>query len=68
MSDPLEGYLTVAQLAAHCHRSVKTVRRWLREPDGLPHTKLGGTVLINVDSFRDWLAARERRPNPRRAA
>lgn len=68
MNDPLEGYLTVAQLAVHCRRSTKTVRRWLRAPDGLPHTKLGGTVLINVEHFRYWLDQRERRPNPRRAA
>jgi len=44
----------------------KTVRRWTREPDGLPYATMGRTILIHRPTAREWLHSRIRHPNPRR--
>jgi hypothetical protein len=51
---------TVADVAQHCRRSDRTVRRWLA--DGLPHVKTGPAkqagVLVRWSDLEKFLAAR----------
>ena len=62
----LEGFLTEPELARELKRCVRTIRRWTREPDGLPYTVIGKQRLHNRESVVRWLMQRERRLNPRR--
>ena len=66
--EALSGYLTKTALAKEFGVSTRTVDRWRNQPNGLPFTTAGATVLFNVVSVRKWLAKRERHPNKRRAA
>jgi hypothetical protein len=70
MSSPpielLDGCLEVEVFARTINRHPRTVIRWMREPDGLPYTRLGKTPLIHVPTAREWLLGRMRKPNPRR--
>jgi hypothetical protein len=58
--------ITEVELARRLGRSRRTLKRWRDQPDGLPHCKLGSAVLFRVDTVVEWIAAQERRPNPRR--
>jgi len=65
----LDGYLPRSDLAdALGGISPRTIARYERQADGLPHTTVGGKKYYRVDSVRAWLASRERKPNPRRRA
>jgi hypothetical protein len=65
----LDDFLDLAPFAAQVDRHVRTVRRWLDQPDGLPYTRLGNRILIHVPTAREWmLGSQMRRPNPRRTA
>ena len=64
----LDDYLPRVGLAAQLDVSERTLARYENAPDGLPVTLIGGRKLYRLDSVRAWLAARERRPNPRRRA
>jgi len=44
----------------------RTVRRWTKEPDGLPYSWYGKTLIIHIPSARQWLFNKMRRPAPRR--
>jgi hypothetical protein len=70
MSSPtpelLDDCLEVEAFAHKIKRHHRTVLRWMREPDGLPYTRLGKTPIIHIPTAREWLLARMRRPNPRR--
>jgi hypothetical protein len=66
--DPLEGYLDLAPFAKKVKRHPRSVRRWTREPDGLPFVKLGNRVLIHVDTAKAWIFSRMQKPNPSRSA
>jgi hypothetical protein len=70
MSSPtpelLDDCLEVEAFARKIKRHHRTVLRWMREPDGLPYTRLGKTPIIHIPTAREWLLARMRRPNPRR--
>jgi hypothetical protein len=62
----LDGYLTRKQLAqalAVCERSIARAEN---QPDGLPSLMIGGRKLYRIDAVRQWLARRERIPNPTR--
>jgi hypothetical protein len=66
--EALRGYLTKAALSKEFGVSERTIDRWRNQPNGIPYTTAGATVLFNVVSVRKWLAKRERYPNRRRAA
>jgi hypothetical protein len=46
--------------------SVRTVKRYENEPNGLPFIKIGGKCYNKPSSARAWLEARETRANPSR--
>ena len=71
MSSPttelLDDCLEIEAFAHTIKRHPRTVIRWMREPDGLPYTRLGKTPLIHVPTAREWLLSRMRHPNQRRS-
>lgn len=62
----LADYISSADLADDLGVSERTLARYENQPDGLPVTLIGGRKFYRMESLRKWLAARERRPNPRR--
>jgi hypothetical protein len=63
--DLLEGYLDMEPFAAQVKRDPRTVRRWTRQKNGLPHLYLGSRLLIHVPTARDWMMSRMRnKPGP----
>src|SRR5262245_36594452 len=62
----LDDFVDLEPFAAEAKRHVRTVRRWLDQPDGLPYTRIGNRILIHVPTAREWLMKRMRRPAPRR--
>jgi hypothetical protein len=64
----LAGYIDEAALAKAFKKSKRTIARWRNQPDGLPYTTAGATVLVDVCVARDWLRSRMTRPNRRRRA
>lgn len=62
----LSGFLTIEELAAELDKSVRTVERWVAQPDGLPYTQLGNRRLFRPEAVREWIIAREQQRNPRR--
>ncbi|MBB4277253.1 transcriptional regulator [Rhizobium mongolense] len=64
----LQGYLDREQLARELGCTTRTIHTYENLPDGLPSLMLGGKKLYRVEAVRQWIAGRERRPNPRRAA
>jgi hypothetical protein len=64
----LDDYIDDSELARKLKVTTRTTRRYRNEPDGLPYLTIGGRIYYRIPSVMDWLAARERRPNPRRAA
>ena len=61
--------ITIKQFAARLELSVRTVRRWIADPDHpLPCYKpTSKTIFIRIADFEVWLEAarRERRPEAR---
>jgi hypothetical protein len=66
-SDLLDGYLDIDPFAVVVDRHPRTVRRWTKEPDGLPYVKIGSRVLIHVETAKAWIFGRMRHPNARRS-
>lgn len=68
MSDTsvLDDFLDLDAFAAEVDREPRTIRRWMNEPNGLPHTQIGNRILVHVPTAREWILGRMRRPNPRR--
>jgi hypothetical protein len=65
----LDGWLELDDFARdEVKRHPRTVKRWTKKPNGLPFAYLGKTPIIHVPTARQWLLARLRRPNQRRAA
>jgi hypothetical protein len=65
-TDFLSDYVELEPFAAQVKRHHRTVRRWLQQPNGLPHTRLGNRILIHIPTAREWLLGRMKHPNPRR--
>lgn len=63
----LQDYLDRESLAAELHCHTRTVDRLRTGPNGLPFVQIGGRVLFRRETVKEWLAAQERRPNPRRS-
>ena len=66
--DILGDYVDRATLAHNLGISARTLWRYENQPDGLPSLMIGGRKHYRVEAVKAWLAKRERRPNPRRAA
>jgi hypothetical protein len=66
MSNLLDDYLDLEPFARQLNRHPRTVRRWLSEPGGLPHTRIGNRILIHIPTAKAWIFSRMRKPNPRR--
>jgi hypothetical protein len=67
-TDFLKDYADVEPFAAEAKREPRTIRRWMKQPNGLPYVKLGNRVLIHIPTARAWLASRMCHPNPRRVS
>jgi hypothetical protein len=63
----LAGYLTLAQLAKQIRRSERTLARWHLMRVGPPRVLVGNTPYYSVQSVREWLHAREQKPQKIRA-
>jgi hypothetical protein len=61
--DDLEPVRTVARRLG---RSVRTVMRWTKMPDGLPFVRVGQTPYLHAPPTRQWIERRLKRPNPTR--
>ncbi len=67
----LEGHVGREELAKIFGVTVRTIARWYKEKDGLPHILLGGRIIFNIESVKRWLAKREHSispPSPKRRA
>jgi hypothetical protein len=62
----LEGFVAVERLAADLGKNPATICRWMDRPDGLPFVRLGRKRYIHVETARQWMIGRTRRPNPTR--
>lgn len=62
----LADYISRQTLAEQLNVCERSIARYENAADGLPVTIVGGRKLYRLDAVRAWLAARERRPNPRR--
>lgn len=63
----LDDYYTSDEMEAEIRRGKKTLRRYEREPDGLPYVRIGNQKFYRKDAAKAWIARRERKPNPRRS-
>ena len=64
----LADFADVTETAAELGVSVRTVHRYIDQPDGLPHLYLGGKLRFHRPTVKEWLMSRMRRPNPTRDA
>jgi hypothetical protein len=62
----LEDLVSADQVAAEVHKHIRTINRWMDEPDGLPFVRLGRKRYVHIPTARQWILARMRRPNPTR--
>jgi hypothetical protein len=60
----LTDFETIEEHAEHFNRSTRTLERWVREPDGLPHTWAGRMRLFRPQWTAEWLASRKTQRNP----
>ena len=68
MSELLSDYWPLDEFAKNqVKRSKRTVRRWMRQPNGLAYMQLGKELFIPKEGARQYLRSREVRPNPRRS-
>jgi hypothetical protein len=59
------GYLSLKALALYSSCSVRWLRARLTDKTiPLPHYRIGGKVLVNVDEFDRWMASSRTRPQP----
>jgi hypothetical protein len=66
-SELLKDFADLEPFARECKRNPRTIRRWMKEPDGLPYTTIGNRILLHIPTAREWMLQRMRRPNPRRS-
>ena len=64
--DLLADCFTEGALAAEANISKRTIARYRKEKDGLPHFILAGRVYIRRRDWEAWLERRIVRPNPGR--
>ena len=52
------GWLRAKQGAEYCGVSLRTFRSWLAS-GGLPHSRIGGCVVVSTEKLDAWLLAHE---------
>lgn len=62
----LDGWITRHEAAQQLGCSWRTLCRWESLPDGLPGAIIAGRKYYRIEALRDFIAQRERKPNPRR--
>ena len=62
----LDDFMDLEEAAAEIGVSVRTLRRYMDQPDGLPHAIIGGRTRLHRPTTREWLLGRMKRPNPTR--
>lgn len=50
-----KAWLRAKSVALLCDVSARTVRDWIKA--GLPHSKVGGAVLVSREQLDEWLRA-----------
>ncbi|MCX7919548.1 MAG: helix-turn-helix domain-containing protein [bacterium] len=66
-----DRYLSLKELSRYSGLSVSSLKRRLREPDGIPHFKTGHRVLVKKSEFDLWIERNCRPkvdPGPERVA
>jgi hypothetical protein len=63
----LDGYDPEAAWAAAANVTTRTTARYRAMPNGLPFLEFGGKIYIPREESKEWLRARIKRPNQRRA-
>jgi hypothetical protein len=66
MTSVLDDYVEEPELARQLGCCAATIRRYCREPDGLPFLHVAGKKLFPKKEVRAWLERRTVRPNPTR--
>jgi len=61
-----DDWLELDEFARKIKRHPRTIKRWTRQPDGLPYSYKGKTPIVHVPTYTEWLQGRMRRPNPRK--
>lgn len=64
----LSDFLNRPDLAHQLCCSERTIARYEGASDGLPSVLIAGRKYYRLSAVQAWIAKRERRPNPRRAA
>lgn len=62
----LDEFWSVEELAKELGVTTRTIRRYVDEPDGLPHVTIGRRTRFHKPTVRQWLMDRMKRPNPTR--
>ena len=60
----IEGFDTVKEHAEWANRDPCTIRRWIHQPNGVPHTRHGAIYLLKREWTIEWLEAGKRQNNP----
>lgn len=66
LNELLSEYEDGPALAKGLNVSLRTIRRYELEPDGLPFVRVGKQKRYRIAAVQKWLAEREHKPNPRR--
>lgn len=64
----LDDFWTIEELAEELGVTTRTIRRYIDEPNGLPHVAIGRRTRFHKPAVREWLMSRMKRPNPSRRA
>jgi hypothetical protein len=63
----LDEFIELVQFAREeVKKHPRTVKRWTKQPDGLPTALMGRTEYVHVPTARQWLRNRLRQRNSRR--
>jgi hypothetical protein len=66
MEYSIPDLLTREEFAARARCSPRKATQLLHGPDGPRVTKIGGTLFVRVDHFKDWLERLSSPPSPMR--
>ena len=59
-----EGIADIVEIASDFGVTVRTIRNYVNEPDGLPSIKVGKKRYFILETSRKWLMDREAQRNP----
>jgi hypothetical protein len=61
-----DDFVELDSFAHKIKKHPRTIKRWTRQPDGLPFATAGNLTILHLPTAREWLLARMKQPNPRR--